>query len=173
MTISFITQRQYFPLAEITEMIHKQYALHLVQGDTGHILTLLKFQARYFGIELDRGRISSYLPGSWTVTDFEQANNKAKNCRKRARRAGYKGDCFTGHEYLQLLEAQGNRCARCGGLHPWVSLSADHIVPLSQGGSGGIENLQILCENFCHPFKEFLTDRFGAPVDYRQAVQNA
>lgn len=45
-------------------------------------------------------------------------------------------------EWEALKEACGGRCVRCGGDG---RVEKDHIVPLYQGGSDGIENLQPLC----------------------------
>lgn len=41
-----------------------------------------------------------------------------------------------------VLERDGNRCVVCGVTEP---LEIDHIVPVSRGGTGAIENLQTLC----------------------------
>jgi len=42
----------------------------------------------------------------------------------------------------QLLEAAGNRCAKCGSTENPV---VDHILPVVRGGSNDPSNLQILC----------------------------
>lgn len=49
---------------------------------------------------------------------------------------------FTAQEWNDLKEQYG-RCLCCGATD--VPLSPDHIVPLSRGGSNGIENIQPLC----------------------------
>ena len=43
----------------------------------------------------------------------------------------------------------GGRCERCGKL---ARLQADHITPVTQGGSHELANLQALCER-CHQRK--------------------
>ena len=49
---------------------------------------------------------------------------------------------------------QGNyMCAKCGSRPPDVSLEIDHIVPLAQGGTDAIANLQVLC-NRCNQGKK-------------------
>ena len=46
------------------------------------------------------------------------------------------------------LKAQYNwTCPCCGAKEPNVKLAADHIVPLSKGGSDNIENIQPLCKS--------------------------
>ena len=44
-------------------------------------------------------------------------------------------------------------CAKCGSRPPDVSLEIDHIVPLAQGGTDAITNLQVLC-NRCNQGKK-------------------
>ena len=44
-------------------------------------------------------------------------------------------------------------CAKCGSRPPDVSLEIDHIVPLAQGGTDAIANLQVLC-NRCNQGKK-------------------
>jgi 5-methylcytosine-specific restriction endonuclease McrA len=76
---------------------------------------------------------------------------------------------FTEQEWLSLLKACGNRCLSCGkheselvSIYPGheIALEVDHIVPLSKGGSGGIENIQPLCSG-CNNGKR------AKAIDYR------
>ncbi len=76
--------------------------------------------------------------------------------RRRARQLGAQGS-FTREEWQQLREQYNNRCARCGSQD---RLAADHIVPLSRGGSNSIENIQPLCKS-CNSQKHVKT------ADYR------
>lgn len=46
-------------------------------------------------------------------------------------------------EWLALVDACGNACVRCGG----AGVVKDHIIPIYQGGSDGIDNLQPLCQS--------------------------
>ncbi|MCK5034958.1 MAG: HNH endonuclease [Candidatus Sabulitectum sp.] len=47
----------------------------------------------------------------------------------------------------KLLDAANNRCPVCGREN--VPLELDHIVPVSKGGSYGIENLRVIC-SYCN-----------------------
>ncbi|MFS8867026.1 HNH endonuclease [Synechococcus sp. H65.1] len=45
-----------------------------------------------------------------------------------------------------VFQRDGFRCRSCGKSPPEVQLQVDHIVPLAQGGSNDISNLQTLCK---------------------------
>jgi 5-methylcytosine-specific restriction endonuclease McrA len=82
------------------------------------------------------------------------------NQRRRARLAAAPGN-HTSAEWRALCRVYGGRCACCGKK---AELTADHIVPLSRGGSNDIANIQPLCK-LCNSKKHTKT------VDYRQVVQ--
>lgn len=68
---------------------------------------------------------------------------KAKDQRRRARKRAALGS-FSAAEWTALVEKQNGRCANptCRKKAP---LDADHIIPLVDGGSGYIFNIQGLC----------------------------
>lgn len=71
----------------------------------------------------------------------------------------------TNQEWLALCLEYGG-CARCGEPSPAPELTRDHVVPISLGGSDGIDNIQPLCR-FCNSVK-------GATVaDYRRKAPSA
>lgn len=71
-----------------------------------------------------------------------QANSQIRSIRLRAARA--KGT-HTHDQWQDLVSRLSHRCAACGVYGTSVKLEKDHIVPIYQGGSDGIDNLQPLC----------------------------
>lgn len=65
---------------------------------------------------------------------------------------------FTATEWLELCEKYANQCLCCG--RDDLNLTADHVVPLSRGGSNGIDNIQPLCSH-CN------SSKWAKTVDYR------
>lgn len=64
--------------------------------------------------------------------------------RRRTRKAQAEGS-HTEAEWEALKAFYNYTCLRCGKREPEVALTRDHVVPLSQGGSDWITNLQPLC----------------------------
>jgi len=52
------------------------------------------------------------------------------------------GGSYEIYDWLRLCDAAGHRCLRCRSEE---KLTVDHVVPLEEGGSNCIENLQPLC----------------------------
>lgn len=80
----------------------------------------------------------------WATNNPEKVRMaKADNRRKRraAKHAG-RGN-FTAREFRELCEKYDNRCLCCGDTD--TVLEADHIVPLTRGGTNDIGNIQPLC----------------------------
>jgi 5-methylcytosine-specific restriction endonuclease McrA len=63
----------------------------------------------------------------------------------RIRKLGANGS-YTLGEWELLKKQYGYICPCCGKGEPEIKLTADHIVPLSKGGSNYIENIQPLCK---------------------------
>lgn len=70
----------------------------------------------------------------------------------------------TKSEWLALVDACGNACVRCGG----AGVVKDHITPIYQGGSDGIDNLQPLCKS-CNSRKGPENKDFR-PEDWRERL---
>ena len=77
---------------------------------------------------------------------------KAHTQRRRALKLNATGS-FSADEWVELCEAYDYRCLCCGQREGDISdktskpikITADHVIPLSRGGSNGIENIQPLC----------------------------
>lgn len=77
-----------------------------------------------------------------TAAEKSRANSQIRKIRLAAARA--KGT-HTPAQWLGLVSAFGCRCVMCGAvMDPW-DVQKDHIIPIYQGGSDGIENVQPLC----------------------------
>ncbi len=69
----------------------------------------------------------------------DKINNKKKNNNKRnPLDSRLRHECF---------KRDGYKCLECGATNKDKVLHCDHIVPVSQGGSDELDNLQTLCEN--------------------------
>lgn len=62
--------------------------------------------------------------------------------RARGKREDWASRYVSAQTRTALLSAAQNRCAACGSAD---KLEIDHIVPISQGGTGDPNNLQVLC----------------------------
>jgi 5-methylcytosine-specific restriction endonuclease McrA len=70
---------------------------------------------------------------------------QAKDHARRAFKIG-KPSSFTAAEWKSLKERYNYTCLRCGRREPAIKLTADHVVPISKGGAGTIDNIQPLCK---------------------------
>jgi 5-methylcytosine-specific restriction endonuclease McrA len=84
---------------------------------------------------------------------------KANNRRKRRAAKNASGGHFTVEEFDALCSVYGYACLSCGVTDR--ILEADHVVPLTKGGSDDISNIQPLCGE-CNRHK------FTAIIDYRR-----
>jgi len=51
---------------------------------------------------------------------------------------------YTEKQWLDLCSESNNRCFCCGKIKP---LEADHVIPVSKGGTNWISNIQPLCHS--------------------------
>jgi 5-methylcytosine-specific restriction endonuclease McrA len=89
-----------------------------------------------------------------------RAENPAKvkaNKQRRRTRVTEAGGSFTADEWIALVEKYDYKCVCCGSVKP---LDADHVIPVSKGGTSNIENIQPLCRS-CNSRKNNRT------IDYR------
>jgi len=66
--------------------------------------------------------------------------------RREAMRKGAEGS-HTREEWDEVKAAFNNTCPACLKGAPQITLTEDHIVPLSKGGSDDISNIQPLCRS--------------------------
>jgi len=81
---------------------------------------------------------------------------RANKSAYRARKAG-NGGSFTSGEWKNLCEKYDNKCLCCG---KETKLTADHIIPVTRGGTSNIDNIQPLCRS-CNSAKH------TKEIDYR------
>ena len=95
----------------------------------------------------------------WTEDNPEKVSQAKANNRRKRRAARHASlGSFTAEEFKALCEGYGNRCLACGDAE--AALEADHVVPLTKGGSDDISNIQPLCGS-CNRKK------FVNTIDYR------
>jgi 5-methylcytosine-specific restriction endonuclease McrA len=80
----------------------------------------------------------------------------------RARKFGAFGN-ITVAEWQELKKKYNYTCLRCGRREPEITLTQDHIQPLSCGGSNTIDNIQPLCKS-CNSSKG------KKNTDYRKVI---
>jgi 5-methylcytosine-specific restriction endonuclease McrA len=108
--------------------------------------------------ELNRDEIITRSK-EWAESNPEKVRQaKANNSRKRRAARHASPGSFTAEEFEALCDAHGNRCLACGNTE--AVLEADHVVPLTKGGSDDIGNIQPLCGT-CNRKK------FVSVIDYR------
>ena len=84
---------------------------------------------------------------------------KARWHRNRLRKANVQGS-FTDKEWFALCAKYNYTCLSCLKREPEIILTIDHIVPISKGGTGDIDNIQPLCLS-CN------CSKFDKIIDYR------
>lgn len=70
--------------------------------------------------------------------------NSFMGSRRKARKLG-NGGSHTIDDWKMIKEKYNFTCPSCHRQEPEIKLTEDHIIPLSKGGSDGIENIQPLC----------------------------
>ena len=78
---------------------------------------------------------------------------------RRARKLKAKGS-HTEEEWQELKAFYNFMCLRCRKQEPDIKLTRDHVIPLTQGGSDSIDNVQPLCSR-CNSKKN------NKHIDYR------
>lgn len=91
--------------------------------------------------------------------------NAIRSSAKRVARANKDGDGgeFTAGQWAGLRSATDYTCLRCGKKEPEISLTVDHIIPISKGGSSEISNIQPLCGP-CNAAKQTDSTDYRTPL---------
>lgn len=95
----------------------------------------------------DKRRQRAEKPGSAYAATKRYVRNHPEvkahwDAARRAKQAGAAGS-HTRAQWLEKLEQHGNQCAYCKS--PYRTLTKDHDVPLSRGGSNDISNILPAC----------------------------
>lgn len=75
-----------------------------------------------------------------------QKNNHESGAARQNRRRTRKteaGGSYTAAEWKAITEHYGNKCLCCG--RDDIKLTADHVIPVANGGTSNIDNIQPLC----------------------------
>lgn len=92
-------------------------------------------------------------------------NSKVYSCNRRAQKDGAEGT-FTIDEWKTLCDKFDKRCVHCKRPGDYHSLTPDHVVSMSVGGSNYIDNIQPVCSS-CNSSKGNRT------IDYRPSYDSS
>ena len=111
-------------------------------------------------IECDRpGYAEFYETRLAQYENLREGHRKIRQAHmKRAKEVT--SDTLTEWEWNELKARYEYRCLRCGRKEPAITLTKDHIIPISAGGLHCVENIQPLCQS-CNSQKQ------AQSIDYR------
>jgi hypothetical protein len=82
------------------------------------------------------------------VPGYKAFLEKRRNIRKKQN-----GGKFTFKEWQNLKEKYNFTCQKCLREEPEISITIDHIIPISKGGKDELDNIQPLCL-YCNMVKK-------------------
>lgn len=97
-----------------------------------------------------------------------EGGKQSANIRNARRRRAKAGGVLTGRQWRAVLEFYNHTCLRCGSAE---SISMDHVVPLSLGGSHEVCNVQPLCMP-CNRMKGTKTTDYRGPQLHAQLMES-
>jgi hypothetical protein len=113
------------------------------------------------------GQCSSVGPTSRNWKGGLTVNMKEYRILHEATRRAQKNKSFgvvTVDEWKEIKRYHNHTCLSCGRKEPEISLTQDHIIPLSKGGSNFSNNIQPLCRK-CNARKYTRTIYFEYGVE--------
>ena len=106
-----------------------------------------------------RGSRNPAWKGGITTPEQLKFLHRRYRVRKRAN-----GGSHTLEQWQALKALYNHTCPGCSRREPQIKLTADHIIPISEGGSDNIENIQPLCQS-CNSTKYRKTIKFPLPAE--------
>ena len=100
---------------------------------------VIETRRKYYAENPDKQAV---LNAKWRAAKPEKVNATARRYYNRKLSAGGK---YTKAEWKALLKHFGNKCLCCGRTN--VKVQADHVIPVTKGGTSNIDNIQPLCKS--------------------------
>ena len=114
---------------------------HLAEGHKKRIGKAHKGRKHKPHVGFQKGNQAGFIDGRSKDKKYIQWLKHRNRRLKKAAEGSH-----TYGEWELLKKQYGYTCPHCGKKEPEITLTEDHIIPLSKGGSDYIENIQPLCK---------------------------